>query len=69
MIHYIATRIQNDSLDGAYLFDTLEEALEKAESIARRTLGREVYENERYSLEEIGEFKADTYTFSVYGIY
>lgn len=68
-MQFIATRIQDDSLDGAYLFDTFEEAMEKAESIARRTLGREVYENERYNLEEIGEFKADTYTFSVYGIY
>ena len=60
MTHYLAARIQNDSLDRAFLFDTLEEALSEAEAIARHTLLREIYENERYSLEEIGEFKANT---------
>lgn len=67
-MQFIATRIHNGSLIEAYSFDTFEEGMEKAESIARRTLYREVYENERYNLEEIGEFKADTFTFGVYGI-
>ena len=48
---FIATRIHNESIGCVFLYDTLSEALAKAEEIAVGTLNRELYENELYDLE------------------
>jgi len=67
---FIATRIHNQSLGRTYLFDTFEDARNKAEDIARQILDRELYENERFDLEENGELFVEDdhdnqYTFCV----
>jgi hypothetical protein len=52
---YIATRIHNQSLGRAYLFNTYDEAVECAHEIAVNILDRPLLENELFDLEEHGE--------------
>jgi len=52
---FIATRIHNQSLGRAYLFDTYSAAVDCAHEIAVNILDRPLLENELFNLENDGE--------------
>ena len=62
---YIATVIVNNSIDSAYLFDNLDDAEKKIESLISVLFQRELSQKELDCLEEFGEFEVAHFNFAI----
>ena len=64
-MNYIVTVIVNNSIDSAYLFDNIDDAGRKIESLISVLFQRELSQKELDCLEESGEFAVEYFNFAI----